>query len=58
MENENDIQYHNLLKSDEFVEDEIRCILEGKYNPNIITIGEEMVVLINIYNELEEELDE
>ena len=46
------------IVNDEFVEQEIECILMGEDNPNIITVGEKSVVLLNIYKKLKEELDE
>lgn len=46
----------NVSKNDEFVEQEIRCILENRVNPDIITIGEESVVLMEVYEELRRKL--
>ena len=43
--------------SDVFVNKEIKCILEDKYNPDIEIIGTENVVLIDVYKELEKELE-
>ena len=49
--------FDNVSENDEFVKQEIKCIVENKNNPNIVTIGEERVVLIDVYKELEKELE-
>lgn len=50
------ILYSNLLKTDELAEEEIGCILEGKNNPNILMLVDEVVVLLDVYEEFKNEL--